>query len=186
MISDRAVRVAGVEVARVEEITKFDFDICNWTYDRLLEILRRVRPTADILDAQRTSGLSHLEKYCRCFAGDGFSEDHVPPRGDKPRFKDSMRDLDLIWSSNSTWNNLSGISNNFATHYAIRCASLLHGRCLFTATNDYFGLAPANTQKVIRCVYCSGVGSPSFCALGPHRHRLRLGKWSASVKLKDL
>jgi hypothetical protein len=137
-----SIRVTGVNVARIETITEYDFNISDWTYDQLLKILRQVRPTADGLETHK-----FLEEICRCFAGDGFSDDFVPPRADKPRFEDSMRDLNVIWSSDAKWNDLTGLTSNFATHYATRCASLLHGRCLFTASNGHFGLAPAGTQK---------------------------------------
>jgi hypothetical protein len=147
VIDDKTIRVTGMNMAQIQNITEYEFNISDWTYDDLLEILRKVRPTADSVNNQDTSALSSLEKYCRCFAGDSFSNDFVPPRAEKPRFEDGMRDLNIIWSSNARWNDLTGLTSNFATHYATRCASLLHGRCLFTATDGHFGLAPANTQK---------------------------------------
>jgi hypothetical protein len=144
---DKTIRVTGVRVAEIETIIKYEFEISDWTYDQLIAILRRVRPTTDPCDALESPELGHLEKYCRCFAGDGFSDDFVPPRADKPRFGDSMKDLEMIWSSDAKWNDITGLTDNFATHYATRCASLLHGRCLFKATGGHFGLAPANTRK---------------------------------------
>jgi hypothetical protein len=147
VIDDRTIRVTGVSVAEIETITEYEFNISDWTYDQLIEILRQVRPDMDISKILKIPERSHLEKYCRCFAGDGFSDDFVPPRADKPRYGDSIKDLEIIWSSDAKWKDITGLTDNFATHYAARCASLLHGRCLFTAKDGHFGLAPANTRK---------------------------------------
>lgn len=146
MLNNNMIRVAGVNVARIEQITEYDFNVWDWTYDQLLCVLRHVRPTADSPGIQNTPECSVLEKHCRCFAGDSFLDDFVPLCVDKPRFEDSMRDLDLIRSSNARWDDLTGLTSSFATHYATRCASLLRGRCLFTASDGHFGLAPAGTR----------------------------------------
>jgi hypothetical protein len=37
-----SIRVTGVNVARIETITEYDFNISDWTYDQLLRILRQV------------------------------------------------------------------------------------------------------------------------------------------------
>jgi hypothetical protein len=147
IVDEETIRVAGVSVARIENVTDYNFDISDWTYDQLIQILRLARPTMYGLGSKTSADESVLEERCRCFAGDGFSDDFVPPRADRPRFVDSMGDLDVIWSSDAKWSELVGLTSNFATHYATRSASLLHGRCLFTASDGLFGLAPAGTQK---------------------------------------
>jgi hypothetical protein len=78
IMDDKTIRVAGVEVARIEQITNYYLDEYDCSWDDMLRILRQLRPSTEILRDQNSLDSCLVEKYWRSFVGDLFAGDYFP------------------------------------------------------------------------------------------------------------
>jgi hypothetical protein len=145
-INDATVRVAGVNAARIEQVTEHELEEDS-SYDDILCVLRSLRPPSYTQVGQETSDYYQVARYCRCLIGDDLRDDYLPPRDDRVDLTKTMQNLEYMWSSEATWNELFPEQDFNAVMFVSRCMVQLEGRCFVTASDGFFGLAPTGTQR---------------------------------------
>jgi hypothetical protein len=146
VIDEKTIRVAGIEVARIEQIMNHSICEDDWSFDDVIQTLRQTKQSIEMLSNLHSLGSQFMENYCRCFTGYCFREDFLPARDTLPEIENVKRDMEVVCSSEDTWYQVSKITSSLFTKYLGDCYGTLIGRCFFTATGDYIGLAPTGTQ----------------------------------------
>jgi hypothetical protein len=143
---DKTTRVTGVKAACVEQVTEYELHKYRNIEDPL-RVLRALTPSGYTQIGQKTPDPHQGARYCQCLAGYFFRDDYLPPRDEVLDLPKTMRNIESMWSSNVTWNELFPEGDTNTEAFVARCRYGLEGRCFVTASNGFIGHAPAGTRR---------------------------------------
>ncbi|THU90214.1 HET-domain-containing protein [Dendrothele bispora CBS 962.96] len=134
-VGDGVLRAAGVCVSGIEQVYALSIDEENFDQHVLLSCIKKLSPQQN-LENSYIGGGSVLEGHCRALFGDQGTT-LLPIE----RAKEVLRS---IWSSEKT---LDITEKNIALKlFCNDCFENFIGRCFFSTTKGYIGLAPAGAQ----------------------------------------
>lgn len=142
-----SICVSGVRVAQVAQVTDIDMNEYDYTYDDILHALRKCKPPPSILAVQEKTWNNTKEMYCRAFNGNNFADTYWPPKDTCPSIAETREDLELVWSSDASWDEFPDYRKARFSQYLRHCHSMIVGRSFFRATNGCLGFAPIGTRK---------------------------------------
>lgn len=142
------MHASGVRVAPVDRVVEHDIGEYEWYNNDMVDLLRQLRPEREASEASDPSSWNQIvEKYCRTFVCDEFSENWIPSHFSNPDFKQSKMYLEMIWSNEKDENGgPADIDYDMGISYLNYCQNCFVGCCFFSTADGYIGLAPKGTR----------------------------------------
>lgn len=150
-MSSLCCTVAGIAVTTIADVQEANIDNLRRGLVNLLRFLRIIRPTISESQSLYVTGEDMMEAYCRTLGMDRFSTSFQPHRLEQAELAEAMNTLALIWSMESGAE--YGVASSLSMPYCNAVTTALTGRCFFTTSEGYIGLAPRGTKpKDVVCV----------------------------------
>lgn len=141
IVDSKRLRVAGVQVGHIKDISTMDMDEHDLGHVQTSYVLDGLRPSD--WDEQRHLP-NRVDQYCRAIACDNFSDSYFPHRKDRADFESCRDLLDSMWSSPA-----SSIPQRYNGRDVLSLQQLrryIFGRGLFVTDEGYVGLGPGGAQ----------------------------------------
>lgn len=153
-LGDGVLRVAGVQIAKIESIRNL-YDLADnelardWplSIERVFRYVQDLYPWDTDIDSPYDKNQTMLDAYCRTVNMGRFSDSWDPPDSRSYTFDDAKVGLKRAWSLDAGWTRPEDFRTDDKV-YQFLSAYLRYaeGRCFFTTKDGYIGLAPLGTQ----------------------------------------